>query len=78
MTNRITKLVDRLDKIGIKVEFVGNFPWIYLDKVNGVKVTEKYRGNHGFTAFFLRARDGEIVWSDRRVVFNKIRQMVKK
>jgi hypothetical protein len=76
MTNRITKLVDRLDKIGINVEFVGNFPWIYLDKVNGVKVTELYRGNHGFTAFFIHAR--EIVWSDRRVVFNKIREMVKK
>ncbi len=78
MANKIQKLVDRLDKIDIKVEFVGNFPWIYLDKVNGVKVTELYNGNHGFTAFFLRARDGEIVWSERRVVFNKIREMVKK
>lgn len=78
MTDRITRLVNRLQKIGIEIELVGNYPWIYLDKVNGVKVTETYRGNHGFTAFFLHGREDQVVWSDRRAVFNKIREMVKK
>jgi len=75
MADRITRLVTRLEKIGIQIELVGNFPWIYLDTVNGVKVAERYRGKHGFTAFFLYK---DPVWSDRRAVFNKIREMVKK
>ena len=75
MTDRITRLINRLQKIGINLEFIGNYPWVYLDKVNGVKVTETYCGEHGFTAFFLYK---DPVWSDRRVVFNKIREMVSK
>lgn len=75
MTDKIGRLVNRLEKIGIQVELIGNFPWVYLDKVNGIKVTEKYMGRHGFTAFFLYK---DPVWSDRKVVFNKIREMVEK
>lgn len=77
MTDRITRLVNRLNKIGIEVLFIGNYPWVYLDTVNGVKVTEKYYGNHGFTAFFLM-KGPDFVWTDRRAVFNKIREMVEK
>ena len=47
--NEIEIFVDRLKKIGIEVELVGNFPWIYLDKVNGKTVTEKLNANHGVT-----------------------------
>ena len=43
---------NRLKKIGIEVEFIGNYPWLYLDKVNGKKVTGRLHANHGFTVFF--------------------------
>lgn len=52
----ITIFVKRLQRIGIEVTFSGNMPWIYLDTVNGKKVTERYEGNHGFTAFWYPIR----------------------
>jgi hypothetical protein len=71
--NTIDRFVERLKKINIKVALVGNYPWVYLETVNGKRVKETFRGNHGFTAFFI-VKDG-ITWSDRRTVFLKIREM---
>lgn len=48
----IKSFIERLKKIGIEVELSGNYPWIYLEKVNGHKIHERYLGNHGFTVFF--------------------------
>ena len=48
-----------MTKLGIECEFVGNFPWIYLDKINGKRVTERFCGNHGFTIAFLPIREGQ-------------------
>lgn len=68
----------RLKKIGIETEFVGNYPWIYLDKVNGKKVEGKFHGNHGFTAFFLNIdmKTNKVIpykFSDMKAVFKKVR-----
>jgi hypothetical protein len=49
----------RMSKLGIKCEFIGNYPWIYLEKVNGKRVTERFCGNHGFTIAFLPIRNGQ-------------------
>ena len=49
----------RMGKLGIECEFVGNIPWIYLDKVNGKRVTERFGGEHGFTIAFYPVRVGE-------------------
>lgn len=49
----------RMDKMGINCEFTGNYPWIYLNSVNGKKVKEKFCGNHGFTVAFLPIRQGQ-------------------
>ena len=57
--NVINRLVPRLRKIGIDVELFGNYPWIYLDKVNGNKVKEKFEANHGFTIAFLPIRNDQ-------------------
>lgn len=59
--NVLTILTLRLEKIGINIEFSGNYPWIYLDKVNGNKIKEKdyYFGNHGFTIAFLPSKLGK-------------------
>lgn len=73
----IERFVRRLEKIGITVELVGNYPWVYLDSVNGRRVTERYRANHGYTAFFMPVTNNQVTrFSDRRVVFSKIRSMI--
>lgn len=75
--NVMYTFVRRLKKIGIEIELIGNYPWIYLDKVNGVKITEKFEGNHGFTAFWLPVnRDKPITFSDKNKVFAKIREII--
>ena len=46
--NEIEIFINRLKKIGIELELVGNIPWIYLNKVNGNKIQpEDYNANHG-------------------------------
>lgn len=49
----------RMMKLGINIDFVGNYPWVYIDKINGKKVTEKFCANHGFTVCFLPIRNGQ-------------------
>ena len=46
--NVINRLVPRLRKIGIDVELIGNYPWIYLRKVNGNTIKEKFEGKTYF------------------------------
>lgn len=78
MTKEFEKLdifVERLKKIGIIIELVGNYPWIYLDKVNGNKVKEKFEGNHGFTIGFLPIRpDKPFHFTDLKYIFEIIRK----
>ena len=50
---------DKLNNLGIKLELVGNFPWIYIDKINGKRVTETFKADHGFTLAFLPIRSGQ-------------------
>lgn len=71
LTERFT---ERLKGIGVSVELSGNCPFIYVDYVNGKKVTEKFQACHGFTAFFM-GRSG-VHFSDRREVFKMIRKML--
>lgn len=76
--NVVERFVSRLKKIGIEVELAGNLPWIYLRKVNGVTVTERYMGNHGFTAFWYPVRkDQDFVFTDRKKVFEIVRMLSK-
>ncbi len=75
--NVINRLVPRLKKIGINVELVGNYPWIYLEKVNGnrVKREDFFLGNHGFTIAFLPIhKDQKMELTDIKKVFEIIRK----
>lgn len=73
--NKIELFVSRLKKIKIDIELVGNFPWIYIDKINCKKITEKFKGNHGFTiAFFPIKEDQEIEFTDINEIFKLIRK----
>ncbi len=76
--NILTPFIERLKKIGIEVELVGNYPWIYIDKINGRRVTERFEGNHGFTIAFLPVRnDQEMEFTDISEIFKLIRKYVK-
>jgi len=57
----LDRLILRLEKINIKIELCGNYPWIYLEKVNNNKIKKEdyYLGDWGFTIAFLPIRLNE-------------------
>ena len=57
----LNRLILRLKKIGIEIELAGNYPWIYLEKVNGNRIQKEdyYFANHGFTIAFSPTKLGE-------------------
>ena len=79
-TDKLKVFVDRLNKIGIEVKLVGNFPWIYLDEICGTKVTENFLGNWGFTIMFLPGRNDSppSEFTDIKEIFKLIRKYTKK
>ena len=78
-SDKITRFVERLKKIGIDVKLSGNFPWIYLHEICGKRVTETFQANHGFTVMFLPGRNDSPVseFTDIKEIFNLIRKYVK-
>ena len=72
--NVINRLVPRLRKIGIEVELIGNYPWIYLRKVNGNQVKETFCANHGFTIAFVPLNDEKMELTDITEIFKTIRK----
>ena len=75
-TDKLAVFVERLKKIGIDVKLSGNFPWIYLDEINGVRVTETFCANHGFTVMFLLGRNDSppSEFTDIKEIFKLIRE----
>jgi hypothetical protein len=75
MNHPVTILRNRLLKIGITIEMISNYPWIYLVKVNGNVVKEKYLANHGFTIGFNPAKVGDVFsYTDIKEIFKIIRK----
>lgn len=73
--DKISALCERLDKIGIKVKLWGNYPWIYLDSVNGNRVKDKFHSEHGFTIAFHPIRPNqELNFTDISEIFKTIRK----
>ena len=72
----IGRFVRRMERLGIDIGLVGNYPWVYLDTVNGKNVKGTFAANHGFTAFTLDINTGKHHIVDGRVLFNKIREML--
>jgi hypothetical protein len=74
--DKITRFVERLKKIGIDVNLSGNFPWVYIDEICGIRVTEKFEANHGFTLIFLPGRNDSPVseFTDITEIFKLIRK----
>ena len=78
-TDKLDVFVERLKKIGIDVKLSGNFPWIYLDEINGIRVTESFQANHGFTVMFLPGRNDSPTsnFTDIKEIFKLIRKYNK-
>ena len=77
--NKLTIFKKRLEKIDIKIEMESNIPWVYLHKINGEIVKEKYQADHGFTVAFSPIRKGqELKFTDLTEIFKLIRKYIKK
>ena len=52
----LTVFVNRMKKLNIDVKLGGNYPWIYIDEINGVRVKKEdyFLGDHGFTIAFYQ------------------------
>jgi len=77
--DKITRFIERLKKIGIDVKLSGNYPWVYIDEICGIKVTEKFEANHGFTLIVLPGRNDSPVseFTDITEIFKLIRKYIK-
>ena len=78
MKDELKTLIDRLKPLGIELELVGNFPWIYLTSVNGKMVTEVYWSDHAYTiAMSPINMEQELKLKDRRKTFKLIRKYLE-
>lgn len=67
--------VNRLKKINVDVKLSSNFPWIYIDYINGKRVTEKFKAEHGFTVAFYPIRENQnIEFTDLKEIFKLIKK----
>lgn len=77
--DKLQVLVERLKKININIELIGNYPWVYLYKVNGKLVTETLCSETNFTIAFLPIKRGkEIEFTDTKKIFEVIRKLARK
>ncbi len=77
--DKLTVFVDRMNRIGIDIKLAGNYPWIYINSINGKRVTETFEANHGFTVAFLPVRaDKELELTDIGEIFKLIRKYITK
>jgi hypothetical protein len=65
----------RLKKIGINIDFVGNYPWIYINSINGLLVNEKYMAEHGFTVGIITV-NGDFKFTEFKIIFSLIRKYI--
>ena len=75
----LERLIKRLKRIGVEIELACNYPWIYLETVNGNRIQEEdyYYGNHGFTIAFLpTALDKKMEILDIKKTFKVIRKYI--
>lgn len=73
--DKIKIFVNRLKKINIDVGLRGNYPWVYIEYINGKRVTEKFEANHGFTlAFIPIKKDQELNFTDIKEIFKLLRK----
>jgi hypothetical protein len=60
-----------MERIGIHLELLGNYPWVYISTINGKKVKEKFRSEYGFV---LGYTNKGFIFEDLTQIFNLIRK----
>jgi hypothetical protein len=75
-TDKLKIFVERMKKVGVEITLAGNYPWVYIDTINGQRVIETFQANHGFTIAFLPIKidDDEIKFTDIGEIFKLIRK----
>jgi hypothetical protein len=68
----------RMRLIGVDIECSVNYPWIYIDRINGKRVTEIFMAEHGFTIGFSPVtKYNEFRFTDMKEIFKLIRKYTK-
>lgn len=70
--NTAIKFKNRMKTIGIDIDLSSNYPWIYINKINGNKVKEKYFSEHAYTLCFSHV--GSIM--NQKGLFELIRKYI--
>jgi hypothetical protein len=71
---KLNRFIDRLDKCGIQVKLSANYPWIYLDEINGKRVSETFMANQGFTIMFVPIKGDTSDFTDISEIMKLIRK----
>lgn len=71
MEDNLKTFINRLKKININVELVSNYPWVYIYKINGNLIKEKFLSDYGFTVAYLPIK------KDQNIRFNNISEIFK-
>ena len=67
--------IRRMNKLNINLELVSNYPWVYINKINGKHVSEKFQSEYGFTICYLPIKnDQQIKFTDLSEIFKLIRK----
>lgn len=70
----LERVTRRLEKIGVQVSFIGNYPWVYLREVNGIEVKEAKNAKHGYCVTYNHLDKRNLRF--RKDLFNKIREVI--
>lgn len=74
----IRDFIERMNKIGIKVELTAYYPWVYIYSINGIRVKEIRYSESYYTLCFSPIKIGERAnFIDIRELFKVIRKYVK-
>jgi hypothetical protein len=77
MYNNLDIFISRMEKLGIKVEVMSNYPWVYITSISGVtiKAEDYYQSRHGFTLGYSPIRPMEVFkFNDITKIFKLIRK----
>lgn len=67
----------RMKKLNINIELLGNYPWIYINTINGKRVKETFEAEHGFTIAFSPIRkDQKLEFTNISEIFKLIRKYI--
>ena len=69
----LTAFLHRLSKIGVSLHCSSNYPWVYIDSINGKNVEEKYGSEHGWVLGIFYGND-DFYCGDLKEVFKLIRK----